>query len=45
MDEWEHDGLYEQHFILKLTAKHGLAVGSWISEDDEGVDLRRLNIL
>ena len=41
IDEWEYNGLYDEKFRLKLTAKHCLAVGRWHNDKEWGVDLRR----
>ena len=41
IDEWDNDGLYDEVFRLKLTAKHALVVGKWGKDGVWGVDLRR----
>lgn len=41
IDEWDHAGLYEEKFRLKLTAKHELVIGKWDNKEKWGVDLRR----
>jgi hypothetical protein len=41
IDDLYVDGQYKQMFVLPLTAKHELWVGSWQYDGQNGVDLRR----